>query len=220
MTHLEHGVILMSVAMLLLGTVAVRAAAPEDLPEAEKALADTVDPWGLAFSDQLARFRSYFAEHPDAPFALGLTHDLVKVWPNKYWFRGETFCPGGTETPVATQELWAAAGETVSFQVAVLPRLGTPEATYRIGVEVAFAAPPSGGHEALTSPLRTQEGTGGRYAKHDAPAPDSWGWQALCHLVGHPHAPLFAAHCPIAGPFLLRRAERQHHVDVQEHLFW
>lgn len=118
---------------LTLGSAA-QAAWPEDLPEAEKPLANTVDPWGLAFSDQLARFQSYFAARPDAPFALGLTHDLVKIWPTKYWFRGETFLAGVARAR-ADRELWAAAGETVSFQAVALPRLGAAEATYRLRVE-------------------------------------------------------------------------------------
>ena len=63
---------------------------PDDLPEAEKALAGTVDPWGLPFSDSLRRFGERFAARPEALFALGLTHSLVKVWPNKYWFRGQS----------------------------------------------------------------------------------------------------------------------------------
>ena len=135
MIPLEPGIACLGVMMLLLGTGGAWAAVPEDLPEAEKTLAHTVDPWGLAFSDQWARFRSYFAPRPEAPFVLGLTHDLVKVWPIKYWFRGETFCAGEAGLPAAAQELWAAAGETVSFQVALLPRPGAPEATFRVMVE-------------------------------------------------------------------------------------
>jgi len=130
-----HIVWIMGALLLTLGGTA-QAALPEDLPEAEKPLANTVDPWGLAFSDQLARFQSCFAARPDAPFVLGLTHDLVKIWPTKYWFRGETFLAGAAPGR-AGRELWAAAGETVSFQVAALPRLGAAEATYRLRVEAA-----------------------------------------------------------------------------------
>lgn len=133
MIHLEQGMAFIGVMALVLGTLSW--AAVEDLPEAERALANTVDPWGLAFSDQWVRFRSYFAPRPEAPFVLGLTHDLVKVWPNKYWFRGETFCTGDPEVPTAAQELWAAAGEIVSFQIAILPRPAAPEGTFRVAVE-------------------------------------------------------------------------------------
>lgn len=75
----------MALAVAALAVLALAAdAAPPDVPEAEKALLNTVDPWGLAFSDQLARYQTHFAAAPQAPFALGLTHDLVKVWPTKY----------------------------------------------------------------------------------------------------------------------------------------
>ncbi len=117
--------------------MAASAAVPADLPEAEKALADTVDPWGLAFSDQLVRFRSHFAAGPEAPFAVGIAHDLVKVQPVKYWFPGEVW-PAGAAAGAAA-ERWAAAGETQSFQVAVLPKVGAAEATYRIRVEAPGA---------------------------------------------------------------------------------
>jgi len=121
----------------LLFALAASAAVPAELPEAEKALADTVDPWGLPFSDQWVRFRSHFAARPDAPFAVGITHELVKVQPVKYWFRGEVWPAGGAER--AAGERWAAAGESQSFQVAVLPRLGAPEGTYRLQVEAPGA---------------------------------------------------------------------------------
>jgi hypothetical protein len=113
-------------------------AAPEDLPEAERALADTVDPWGLAFSDQLDRFASHFAERPDARFALGVTHDLVKVWPTKYWYTGEAHPSSATggAAPAPCPRRFAAAGETQAFQVVVLPRMGADAASYRVEVEV------------------------------------------------------------------------------------
>ncbi len=110
---------------------------PAELPEAEQGLKDTVDPWGLAFSDQLARFEAIFADRPEAPFALGLTHDLVKVWPTKYWFRGEA-TPAGSAA-ITARELWAAAGETQSFQVVALPRIGVAEATYTLTVDAPGA---------------------------------------------------------------------------------
>ncbi len=124
---------LLCVCILLLTlVVAASAGAPADLPEAERALADTVDPWGLPFSDQLVRFASHFAARPAAPFAIGITHDLVKVWPIKYWYRGETVPAGGRTSRVA--ERWAAAGETQAFQVVVLPRRGAPATSYHIEV--------------------------------------------------------------------------------------
>lgn len=130
-------VLVLAVAVLIAMALAADAA-PPDLPEAEKALLNTVDPWGLAFSDQLARYATHFAAAPEAPFALGLTHDLVKVWPNKYWFRGQTTPAGGPDLQAA--ERWAAAGETQSFQVVVLPRTGAAEATYQLSVDAAGAA--------------------------------------------------------------------------------
>jgi hypothetical protein len=124
-------------APCLVLALAATAAPPADLPEAEKALADTVDPWGLPFSDQLVRFRSHFAVALQAPFAVGTAHDLVKVLPTKYWFRGEVW-PAGAADGTAT-ERWAAAGETQAFQLAVLPRIGAPEAVYRVAVEAPGA---------------------------------------------------------------------------------
>jgi hypothetical protein len=117
--------------------LAAPAAPPADLPEAEKALADTVDPWGLPFSDQLTRFRAHFAARPAAPFAVGIAHDLVKIQPTKYWFRGDVW-PAGAAAATAT-ERWAAAGTTQAFQVAILPRIGATETAYRVQVE-AFGA--------------------------------------------------------------------------------
>lgn len=117
--------------------LAASGAPPADLPEAERALADTVDPWGLPFSDQLTRYRSHFAPRPEAAFAVGIAHDLVKVQPTKYWFRGEVWPAGTAET--AARERWAAAGETQSFQVAILPRLGAADAAYTIAVEAPGA---------------------------------------------------------------------------------
>ena len=137
MTLVYPGLVMLLVILLLLGLGIVAEGAPPDVPEAEKALLNTVDPWGLPFSDQLIRFESHFAEAHEAPFALGITHDLVKVWPTKYWFRGETVAAG--ERPLRASERWAAAGETQGFQVVVLPRVGAPEASYTLMVE-AFGA--------------------------------------------------------------------------------
>ncbi|GAG30868.1 unnamed protein product, partial [marine sediment metagenome] len=109
-------------------------AAPPTVPAVEKTMLNTVDPWGLPFSDQLTRFKSHFEAVADSPFAVGIAHDLVKIWPIKYWFRGDTIPAGGGILRVA--ERWAAAGETQSFQIAVLPRVDAPEESYRISVEV------------------------------------------------------------------------------------
>jgi len=111
----------------LAATVAL-AAGPTDqellksLPEAELTLKDTVDPWGLPFSDQLRRFQHgqrHWAEllGAEAPedFLLATQHGLEKVPKNKYWFKGNY----GNAV-----HLQAARNECESFQVAVLPAIG------------------------------------------------------------------------------------------------
>ena len=108
------------------------------LTEVEKALADTVDHWGLPFGDQLTRFQAHFAASPKATFAVGVTHDLVKVLPNKFWFRGEVFLPGAEGA--TARELIACAGETVSFQFAVLSALGTKGGAFTVGVRCRVAS--------------------------------------------------------------------------------
>lgn len=112
------------------------AALPDDLPPAEKAIANTVDPWGLAFSDQLNRFQGRFADAPDAEFCVGVTHDLVKIWPNKYWFRGPSFLSAVQPSPLQSTTLWTAAGTTQALQIAVLPRLGAPGHRYQVSARV------------------------------------------------------------------------------------
>jgi hypothetical protein len=135
-------VLLLCLLLVLSLTTQALAKYPDDLPAPEKALADTVDPWGLPFSDSLRRFDERFTLRPEAHFALGLTHDLVKVWPNKYWFRGaSTFsAPADTSPPLTGSVLWAAAGETQSLQIAVLPRMGAADATYSVSATVTGAA--------------------------------------------------------------------------------
>jgi hypothetical protein len=121
--------------LLLLPSLPAQAKYPDDLPLAEKAIAGTVDPWGLPFGDSLPRFEERFA--PDSRFAVGVTHDLVKVWPNKYWFRGESVAStDGPASLLQTEPQWAAAGETVACQVVVLPKLGAPDATYKLEASV------------------------------------------------------------------------------------
>jgi len=107
---------------------------PDYLPEAEKSISDAVDPWGLAFSDALKRYEERFAGSPDAPFVMGLNHDLVKIWPTKYWYRGPSWAPGAGQSSVGP--FLAAAGETQSFQVVALPRVGAPEAAYALSLEL------------------------------------------------------------------------------------
>lgn len=133
-TEILHPILL---AAILAGTVlAAQAAVPEDLPDAEKSIANTVDPWGLPFSDQLTRFRGRFEEAPAANFCVGVTHDLVKTWSNKYWFRGDSFTANRTGRIDRAETIWAAAGTTAAFQIAILPRTGALSATYHLEVEV------------------------------------------------------------------------------------
>jgi len=69
-----------------------------------------------------------------------VTHDLVKVWPLKYWFRGESVVSAAGEGAILqAARRWAAAGETQAFQVVILPRLGAEEATYRLSAAVEGA---------------------------------------------------------------------------------
>ncbi len=122
-------------AILLTTLLATEAGVPEDLPEAEKGIANTVDPWGLPFSDQLTRFRGRFEEAPAANFCVGITHDLVKVWPNKYWFRGDSFTAEAGRIHQA-ETVRAAAGTTAAFQVAILPKTGAAASTYHVDVSL------------------------------------------------------------------------------------
>jgi len=109
-------------------TALALAAGPTDqellksLPEAELALKDTLDRWGLPFSDQLRRFQQAQQSWldllgADAPkdFMLGTQHGLEKIPKNKYWFKG---------TYGNRVHLQAARNESESFQVAVLPAIG------------------------------------------------------------------------------------------------
>ena len=89
------------------------------LPAEEQSLKDTVDHWGLAFSDQLRRFlaaRAAFREAlgAQAPksFIVGTQDGLVKIPKNKYWFKGS----------YGVSVAWEAArNESESVQIAVLP---------------------------------------------------------------------------------------------------
>jgi len=128
----------LTVALLLATALAACAAKPPDyLPEAERQIADGLDPWGLPFSDALGRYEARFAGRPDARFAMGLNHGLMKILPTKYWYRGPSWLPGDEETtigPFAT-----AAGQTQAIQVVVLPRVGAEPATWSLQVELGDA---------------------------------------------------------------------------------
>ncbi|MGD9495012.1 MAG: glycoside hydrolase domain-containing protein [Armatimonadota bacterium] len=127
-------VVVAAAALMLLGAGVASAAPPDYLPEAELSIANSVDPWGLAFSDALAHFQARFAGAEDAHFAMGMNHALVKVFPNKYWYRGPSWLPGPVEERIGP--FLAAAGEVQSFQVVALPRLGAPERQYSLDVEI------------------------------------------------------------------------------------
>ena len=125
------------VAILLLALICCAASAappPDYLPEAEKAIADHVDPWGLPFSDALTRYEERFEGDADAHFALGMNHELTKVFPTKYWYRGPSWLPDGEATRVGP--FVAAAGQVQSFQVVALPGVGAPEREYELSVEL------------------------------------------------------------------------------------
>ena len=108
---------------------------PDDLPAPEQALAGTVDPWGLPFSDSLRAWDERFTAN--SRFALGVTHDLVKVWPLKYWFRGASVAAAPGEGGVLQPgKQWAAAGTTFSFHVDI--RLGA--GAFVCGEETALIA--------------------------------------------------------------------------------
>ena len=129
-------IVLGIVAVIAICFCGARNASAETLPLAkypdeEKKLANTVDPWGLGFADQMERFQSHFHGSRGA-FVAGDTHTLVKVWPNKYWFRGETIPVAAA--PRNREPLWAVTGSTASFQVAVLPKTGAAKGTYSIDV--------------------------------------------------------------------------------------
>ena len=133
-----HELIAMVVLCALLGvSLACAAEPPEYLPEAEKAIANTVDPWGLPFGDALVRYEERFAGADDAHFAMGMNHALVKVFPTKYWYRGPSWLPGADEQTIGP--FTAAAGEVESFQVVVLPRIGAPEREYSLTVTLGNA---------------------------------------------------------------------------------
>lgn len=94
------------------------------LPPEEQSLKDTVDHWGLPFSDQLRRFlsaretfRSALGARAPKDFMVGTQHALEKVPKNKYWFKGRYG---------ARVSIEAAGNESESVQIAVLPDIGKP----------------------------------------------------------------------------------------------
>lgn len=116
----------MLVCVLLAASAAAAPAADEDLlkslPDAELALKDKLDHWGLPFSDQLRRFKQaqehwldVLGSDASTDFMLGTQHGLEKIPKNKYWFKGSY----GNHVHLA-----AARNEVESFQVAVLPAIG------------------------------------------------------------------------------------------------
>ncbi len=89
-----------------------------DLPEAERQIANDVDPWGLAFADQVTRFKSAYAQASGtgpAEYVLGYETGLTKVFRNKYWFRGKLGSEAG---------LVCAGNEHENLQIAVIPDMG------------------------------------------------------------------------------------------------
>lgn len=94
----------------------------DTLPEEERAMKDTVDHWGLPFSDQLRRFIKARTNQQQAlgnkapkNFIVGIQHSLEKVPLNKYWFKGQY---------TTEANLSAAKNEYESFQLAILPDIG------------------------------------------------------------------------------------------------
>lgn len=127
-----------AIVLLALVCCSAQAAPPPDyLPDAEKAIADHVDPWGLPFSDALVRYEERFEGDESAHFALGMNHELTKIFPIKYWFRGPSWLPGGE--PATVGPFVAPAGEVQSFQVVALPAVGAPEREYTLSVELTNA---------------------------------------------------------------------------------
>lgn len=122
----------------LFGTVSVcRAVDTKTLPEPEKALLNSADPWGLAFSDQITRFQTYFQQDGQADFVLGIKHNLEKIFRNKYWFRGKIVNSGNGST---VKPVWTVTGATASFQVAVLPKTGASNDRYCISVSAPVSS--------------------------------------------------------------------------------
>jgi hypothetical protein len=103
-------------------TVTVDEKLLKTLPAEEQSLKDTVDHWGLPFSDQLRRFlaaretfRKALGTQAPREFFVGTQHSLDKVLRNKYWFKGDY------RVALAMD---AARNECESIQIAVLPDIG------------------------------------------------------------------------------------------------
>lgn len=117
-------VVVFFVFMLLFASVELSAAAIDEksLPANEQKLLNTVDHWGLPFSDQLRRFSSgadnlkaEMKEKTPENFIIGIQHGLEKIPLNKYWFKGQY---------TSKVSVKAAQNEYENFQIAVLPRIG------------------------------------------------------------------------------------------------
>jgi hypothetical protein len=107
-------------AMLWLCASAAMAVTVDSLPEAEKAIANDVDPWGLPFSDQLRHFQAEFSRFQatspgEKSYALGWETGLRKVFKTKYWFKGQFG---------SSAKLTCAKNEHENIQIAVMPDVG------------------------------------------------------------------------------------------------
>jgi len=119
MAPLHHGIL--SLLIVLAALVAPAVSAEPQLPPEEAAIKDTVDHWGLAFSDQLRVFEARFPAFAEArgvetcDYVLGVETPLRKTFQNKYWFKGKT---------AGSVQLAAARNEWEQFQLAILPKTG------------------------------------------------------------------------------------------------
>jgi hypothetical protein len=123
---LLHGLIVLGLLAGLVGPMA-----GEELPPAETAIKDTVDHWGLPFSDQWRLYRENFRSYAAAigvenpAFALGHETALRKTFLNKYWFKGQW----GGEVNIS-----AGRNEAEAFQLVVLPAVGAELKDIRVTV--------------------------------------------------------------------------------------
>jgi len=107
--------------LLPIGSVLAGATAPPDLPEAEKAIQNDVDHWGVAFADQFRAFKNQFdtfekkAGQGSLDYVLGVETSLRKTFPTKYWFKGQF---------ANEVELRAGRNESEAFQLAIMPKVG------------------------------------------------------------------------------------------------
>jgi hypothetical protein len=110
--------VVVCILLFVLCGLACAAVPLADLPEAEKAMANDLDPWGLGFADQVTRFKAAYGSavgSGPAEYVLGSETGLTKVFRTKYWFRGE-FGSGAN--------LVCAGNEHENLQIAVIPDMG------------------------------------------------------------------------------------------------